>query len=66
MSSAAEVWVVDDDETIRFVLQRALRRSGYEVQCFDRVAAIKTALEGVKSDGRLLGEAQMIRIESMA
>jgi two-component system nitrogen regulation response regulator GlnG len=45
MSSAAEVWVVDDDETIRFVLQRALRRSGYEVQCFDRVAAIRTALE---------------------
>ena len=27
--------------------------------------AIKTALEGVKSDGRLFGDAQMIRIESL-
>jgi len=45
MSSPAEVWVVDDDETIRFILQRALRRSGYEVQCFDSVASVTKALE---------------------
>lgn len=45
MSSPAEVWVVDDDETIRFILQRALRRSGYEVQCFDSVGSVTKALE---------------------
>ncbi len=45
MNQAAEVWVVDDDETIRFILQRALRRSGYEVQCFDSVGSVSKALE---------------------
>ena len=35
MSQRAEIWVVDDDEAIRFVLQRALRKSGYPVECFD-------------------------------
>ncbi len=45
MSTPAEVWVVDDDETIRFILQRALRRSGYEVQVFDSVSSVSTALE---------------------
>lgn len=45
MSVSAEVWVVDDDEAIRFILQRALSRSGYEVECFDSVGAISAALE---------------------
>lgn len=45
MSSPAEVWVVDDDESIRFILQRALRRSGYEVQVFDSVGSVSKALE---------------------
>jgi two-component system nitrogen regulation response regulator GlnG len=45
LSAPAEVWVVDDDETIRFILQRALRRSGYEVQCFDSVGSVSKALE---------------------
>jgi two-component system nitrogen regulation response regulator GlnG len=45
MTAPAEVWVVDDDESIRFILQRALRRSGYEVQCFDSVGSVSKALE---------------------
>jgi two-component system nitrogen regulation response regulator GlnG len=45
MSGPGEVWVVDDDEAIRFVLQRALRRSGYDVQCFDDIRSVRNALE---------------------
>ena len=45
MSSVADIWVVDDDETIRIVLQRALRRSGYQVEVFERVQAVVEALE---------------------
>jgi two-component system nitrogen regulation response regulator GlnG len=45
MNRQAEIWVVDDDETIRYVLQRALRRSGFEVACFGSVAAVDRALE---------------------
>jgi two-component system nitrogen regulation response regulator GlnG len=48
MTRRPEVWVVDDDEAIRFVLQRALSRSGYEVRCFDSVAAVSKALEGTR------------------
>jgi two-component system nitrogen regulation response regulator GlnG len=46
MSTRADIWVVDDDEAIRFVLQRALSRRGYEVECFDRVQAVDAALDG--------------------
>jgi two-component system nitrogen regulation response regulator GlnG len=44
MSTHADIWVVDDDEAIRFVLQRALSRRGYEVECFERVQAVEEAL----------------------
>jgi two-component system nitrogen regulation response regulator GlnG len=44
MSGRADIWVVDDDEAIRFVLQRALSRRGYEVECFDTVQAVSEAL----------------------
>ena len=40
----AEIWVVDDDEAIRFVLKRALQRKGFSVQCFDSVLAVRDAL----------------------
>jgi two-component system nitrogen regulation response regulator GlnG len=44
MTSAAEIWVVDDDEAIRFVLKRALQRKGFNVQCFDSVGSVSQAL----------------------
>jgi two-component system nitrogen regulation response regulator GlnG len=45
MITGVDVWIVDDDEAIRFVLQRALRKRGYEVECFDEVRAVSAALE---------------------
>jgi two-component system nitrogen regulation response regulator GlnG len=45
LSELAGIWVVDDDEAIRFVLQRALQRKGYGVRCFESVRAIREALE---------------------
>ena len=45
MNEQASIWVVDDDEAIRFVLQRALRKNGYPVECFDSVGAVSKALE---------------------
>jgi two-component system nitrogen regulation response regulator GlnG len=44
MSKRADIWVVDDDEAIRFVLQRALTRRGYDVECFETVQAVGEAL----------------------
>jgi two-component system nitrogen regulation response regulator GlnG len=45
MNEQVRVWVVDDDEAIRFVLQRALRKSGYTVECFASVGSVSRALE---------------------
>lgn len=44
MTFRPHIWVVEDDEAIRYVLQRALSRGGYEVQCFESVAAVCQAL----------------------
>ena len=41
---AASVWIVDDDEAIRFVLERALSRAGYQTRSFGTVKAISEAL----------------------
>ena len=40
------VWVVDDDEAIRFVLERALGRAGYKTESFESVTAVTAALDG--------------------
>ncbi|MFT5140507.1 MAG: two-component system nitrogen regulation response regulator GlnG [Lysobacterales bacterium] len=45
MNKPARVWIVDDDEAIRFVLERALSRAGHKVELFTSVAAVCAALE---------------------
>jgi two-component system nitrogen regulation response regulator GlnG len=45
MNLRNDIWVVDDDEAIRFVLQRALRRRGYDVACFENVGDVRAALQ---------------------
>jgi two-component system nitrogen regulation response regulator GlnG len=45
LSERADIWVVDDDEAIRFVLKRALQRKGYGVRCFDSVSSITESLQ---------------------
>jgi len=45
MTEAALIWVVDDDEAIRFVLTRALNKAGYQTQSFGSVAAVTKALD---------------------
>lgn len=49
----AGIWVVDDDEAIRFVLNRALQRKGYSVRCFESVQAVREALETAHPDAIL-------------
>ncbi len=44
MNDAARVWIVDDDESIRFVLERALSKAGYRPHTFDSVSAVVAAL----------------------
>lgn len=39
------VWIVDDDQSIRWVLERALQREGFEVRAFGMARECLTALE---------------------
>ena len=39
----AEVWVIDDDRSVRFVLAEALRGAGYAVREFEGAAAMRAA-----------------------
>lgn len=46
----AEVWVVDDDRSIRFVLERALARAGFRVRTFGSGDAALAALRSARPD----------------
>ncbi|MGN5518295.1 nitrogen regulation protein NR(I) [Halopseudomonas sp. Lyrl_26] len=35
MSQAANIWIIDDDRSIRWVLEKALQQDGMEPTCFD-------------------------------
>ncbi len=45
MTEGARIWIVDDDEAIRFVLERALRRAGHAVESFTTVDSVRQALK---------------------
>jgi len=48
MTEHVLVWVVDDDEAIRFVLERALGRAGYQTKSFSSVGDISLALDNTQ------------------
>jgi len=48
MADDVVVWVVDDDEAIRFVLERALGRAGYKTEAFENVSSVCTALDSTQ------------------
>ena len=50
MIRAREVWIVDDDETIRIVLDRALAQRGFRVRQFETNVSIFSALQTGEPD----------------
>jgi two-component system nitrogen regulation response regulator GlnG len=50
MTKPLEVWVVDDDASIRWVLERALRQGGMEPRSFDHADAALEALRSRRPD----------------
>jgi two-component system nitrogen regulation response regulator GlnG len=60
MSKANTVWIVDDDRSIRWVLEKALNQAGIKTQAFDSAEAITQELasgqpDAVISDIRMPG-----------
>ncbi len=44
------IWIVDDDQSIRFVLEKALQREGLATRSFSHPRDVLQALEGVAPD----------------
>lgn len=44
------VWVVDDDQSVRWVLERALRQAGIEARCFERAEPLLDAIASDRPD----------------
>jgi len=53
MSSSAQVWVVDDDRSIRWVLEKALQKASIHARCFSSAGGLLDALEQGKPDAIL-------------
>ncbi|MGH8441893.1 MAG: nitrogen regulation protein NR(I), partial [Nevskiaceae bacterium] len=63
--SALTVWVVDDDESIRWVLDKALSREGIKVRSFPGSAELLDALEDGSPDV-LISDIRMPGIDGLA
>jgi two-component system nitrogen regulation response regulator GlnG len=50
MSREPRVWVIDDDRSIRWVLERALRKAEMHVTCFSNGVGVMEALEREQPD----------------
>ena len=50
MPEASNVWVIDDDHSIRWVLEKALTRAGLEVRLFDSAAGALEPFTGASPD----------------
>lgn len=50
MNDKASVWVVDDDHSIRWVMEKALCRHDFDVTCFEEAAALLESLENDKPE----------------
>lgn len=44
------IWLIDDDESIAFVLSRALKKAGYQTRTFTTVAQARNVLDGQTPD----------------
>ena len=59
MADAAQVWVVDDDRSVRFVLAAALGEAGFGVTAFADAAAVLDALASGRVPDLLLTDVRM-------
>ena len=55
MSHTDKIWVIDDDTSIRWVLEKALEKAGMDVTSFDSGTRALQALEKAASSIKILG-----------
>jgi len=62
---ALSVWVVDDDQSVRWVLGKALRQAGFESRSFERAEPLLEAIAGDRPDV-LLTDVRMPGMDGLA
>ena len=68
---APDVWVVDDDRSVRFVLATALSEAGYRVSAFGDAGEALDALAGhrppalVVTDVRMPGDSGLVLLDKL-
>ena len=50
MTDSQKVWIIDDDDSIRWVLQKALEQAGMEVTSFNKADGILDQLKNIEPD----------------
>lgn len=50
MANTGKVWVIDDDKSIRWVLDKALQKAGYDVRCFSNASSLLQEMERTAPD----------------
>jgi len=70
MSDSVQVWVVDDDRSIRWVLEKALQKAAIGVRCFSGAESFFRALEqeqpdAVLTDVRMPGMDGLVLLERL-
>jgi len=64
MSKANTVWIVDDDRSIRWVLEKALNQAGIDTQSFESGEAISQRLSGAQPDA-IISDIRMPGIDGL-
>ncbi len=64
MSRQTVVWVIDDDRSIRWVLEKALRKAGIEVNSFDSARGVVARLERERPDA-IISDIRMPGIDGL-
>src|SRR3990170_1713008 len=59
------IWVIDDDKSIRWVLEKALRQADLEVTCFENAKNILSLLEQSQPDV-IISDIRMPGVDGLA
>ncbi len=65
MTKKTEVWVVDDDQSIRWVLEQALRKRGYVVHSFSEASSLLKRLQQ-EQPAVVLSDVRMPEMDGLA
>ncbi|BFM09367.1 nitrogen regulation protein NR(I) [Halioxenophilus aromaticivorans] len=66
MQKMNNVWIIDDDKSIRWVLEKSLQQAGIETQCFETGDAALTAANGGRKPDAILSDIRMPGIDGLA